>query len=123
MKIEKIQKSEKMVAHVVGDGEMITDVSSALDVVMSAKYEAETGLIAISKSSITEDFFILSTGLADEILQQFINYHAKLAIYGDFSGYTSKPLKDFIYESNNGNDVFFVGTKDEAVEKLACAKE
>ena len=31
---------------------------------------------------------------------------------------TSKPLKDFIYESNKGKDVFFVTTRDEAVEML-----
>ena len=35
----------------------------------------------------------------------------KLAIIGDFSGYTSKPLRDFIYESNNGNQVFFVSKR------------
>ncbi len=45
----------------------------------------------------------------------------KLAIIGDFSGYTSKPLKDFIYESNNGKDVFFVGSEQEAVERLTQA--
>lgn len=53
-------------------------------------------------------FFILRTQLAGEILQKFINYQAKLAIYGDYTKYTSKPLKDFIYESNKGNDFFFV---------------
>lgn len=46
----------------------------------------------------------------------------KVAIYGDFSKYTSKPLKDFIYESNNGNAVFFTETQAQAVEKLSAAK-
>ena len=46
----------------------------------------------------------------------------KLAIVGDFSGYTSKPLRDFIYESNNGSHVFFVATVEEALEKLSRAK-
>ncbi len=49
-------------------------------------------------SSICDDFFDLSTRLAGEILQKFINYHVKIAIIGDFSIYTSKSLKDFIYE-------------------------
>jgi hypothetical protein len=44
-----------------------------------------------------------------------------MAIYGDFSVYTSKPLHDFIYESNNGHDFFFVPTEEEAVNKLAEA--
>lgn len=31
---------------------------------------------------------------------------------------TSKPLKDFIYECNQGKDVFFVKDEAEAVEML-----
>ena len=65
-----------------------------------------------------EDFFILSTGVAGEILQKFVNYHVRAAIYGDYSHYTSKPLKDFIYESNQGKNFFFVATKEEAIQKL-----
>lgn len=86
---------------------------------MSVKYNAETNKIIIDKKIIAEEFFILSTGLAGEILQKFINYYVKAAIYGDYSKYTSKPLKDFIYESNNGKDVFFVSSIDEAVQKLS----
>lgn len=52
------------------------------------------------------------------MLEKFITYQAKLAIFGDYSHYTSKPLKDFIYESNKGKDVFFVATQDEALERL-----
>jgi len=62
----------------------------------------------VEKRSIADDFFILSSGLASEVLQKFVNYHTKLAIVGDYLQYTSKPLHDFIYESNNGRDVFFV---------------
>lgn len=51
-------------------------------------------------------------------MQKFINYGIRIAIYGDFSSYTSKPLKDFIYESNNGNDIFFQPDRNQAVEKL-----
>ncbi len=61
---------------------------------------------------------MLSKGLAGEILQKFINYQVKFAIYGDYSKYTSKPLKDFIYESNNGKDIFFVENEEEAMDKL-----
>ncbi len=35
------------------------------------------------------------------------------------SCYTSKPLQDFIYESNKGQDVFFVKTQDEAIKKTS----
>ena len=74
--------------------------------------------IAFAKNRIHRDFFILSTGVAGEILQKYVNYGGRIAIYGDFSSYTSKPLKDFMYESNKGANVFFVATKEEAVNRL-----
>ena len=43
----------------------------------------------------------------------------RIAVVGDFSIYTSKSLKDFIYESNKGNHVFFVQNEDEAIERLS----
>ncbi|MCI8308633.1 MAG: DUF4180 domain-containing protein [Clostridia bacterium] len=42
---------------------------------------------------------MLIKGLAGEILQKLINYQTKFVIYRDYSKYTSKPLKNFIYES------------------------
>ena len=123
MNIEKIEQNGKAVAVITGDELVIADVQSALDLIMTAKYEAETNLIAVDKNVVIEDFFILSRGLAGEVLQKFINYQAKIAIYGDYSKYTSKPLKDFIYESNKGKDIFFVSTKGEAVEYLITAGE
>lgn len=97
---------------------IITDVASALDLVMDLKHRTSCCKIALNKGAITEKFFILSSGLAGEILQKLVNYGIKLAIYGDYSKYTSKPLKDFIYESNKGEDVFFVEDKSEAIAML-----
>ena len=98
---------------------VIRDVQSAIDFIMTVKYETNCNKIALNKEAVVEDFFILSKGLAGEILQKFINYQTKFAIYGDYSKYTSKPLKDFIYESNNGKDVFFVENESEAIDKLS----
>ena len=122
MNIEKITQNGKTVAVITSEDKVMTDVQSALDLIMTAKYEVGTNMIAIDKNAVAEDFFILSRGLAGEILEKFITYKAKIAIYGDYSKYTSKPLKDFIYESNRGNDVFFVATEDEAVSYLILAK-
>lgn len=118
MAVETIINQGETLALVTGNEKIITGVQSALDLAMSIKYSADTNKIVIDKKVIAEDFFILSTGLAGEILQKFINYDVKIAIYGDYSRYTSKPLKDFIYESNQGKDVFFVSTKEEAIQKL-----
>lgn len=118
MKITKIENNGIICAVVQSGEKVITDTQSALDLLMTAKYEVGTKNIVISKELIVEDFFVLSTGLAGEILQKYINYGGRIAIYGDLSHYTSKPLKDFIYESNKGKDVFFVQTKSDAVDML-----
>lgn len=107
------------VAIIQSDKMIIKDVQSAIDFIMTTKYETNCDKIALNKEAITEDFFILSKGLAGEVLQKFINYQTKFAIYGDFSKYTSKPLKDFIYESNNGKKIFFVSNEQEAIKMFA----
>ena len=118
MQLTKIEKNGIACAVVNSNEIVITDAQAALDVLMSAIYDIGTENIIVDKKLITEDFFILSKGLAGEILQKYVNYGGHIAIYGDYSHYTSKPLKDFIYESNKGKDVFFVATQDEAVEML-----
>lgn len=123
MKLQKIERNGAAIALVKSDTPVITDAQSALDFMMTVQYETGCSRIALNKAAVTEDFFRLSTRLAGDVLQKFINYHIKLAVFGDYSGYTSKPLRDFIYESNRGNDVFFVPTEEEAVEKLAAAKQ
>ena len=118
MTIEKIVRSGVTVAAVTASEKVITDPQSALDLIMTVKYDAGTKNIVLDKGVVAEEFFILSSGLAGEILQKFVNYGVRCAIYGDYSRYTSKPLRDFIYESNKGKDVFFTATKEEAVELL-----
>ena len=118
MMVEKLTLNGKTVAIIEGKEKVLTDTQSALDLIMAAKYEAGTHLLAIDKEAIVEDFFILRCGLAGEVLQKFVNYQVKIAVFGDFSQYTSKPLRDFFYESNKGKDIFFVSTKEKAVERL-----
>ncbi len=118
MNIEYLKDNGIEIAVVSGDDVVITDTQSALDLAMTVKYETKAARFVIDKNMICEDFFVLSTGMAGEILQKFMNYQVKMAVYGDYSHYTSKPLKDFIYESNHGKDFFFVSTKEEAIQKL-----
>ena len=123
MKIEAIQTEKgPVIALVTGTEKVITDTQSALDLAMTVKYETGAERIALDKKLVCEDFFILSTGVAGEVLQKYINYHVKLAVYGDYSRYTSKPLHDFLYESNQGKDFFFVDTREEALRRLAEAE-
>jgi len=121
MNIKKSSVNGTEIAVVKSDCVCISDVQSALDFMMSVNYETGSHSIIINKELLIEDFFILSTMIAGEILQKFINYQFKLAIVGDFSGYNSKSLRDFIYESNKGNAIFFVSSLEDAIEKLARA--
>ena len=110
-------KNQK-IALVSGDEVLVTDASSALDLMASVSYETDCRAMVLPKQAVAEDFFDLCTGMAGEILQKFVNYRMKLAIVGDFSGYTSKSLRDFICESNQGRHIFFVSTEEEAIKKL-----
>lgn len=118
MEIKVIHSNNIEMAVVESEGMLITDVQSALDLMATVKYESGCSRLIISKEAVADAFFILSTGIAGEILQKFINYGVKLAIVGGYSKYTSKPLKDFMYESNSGRDIFFAASEAEAVEKL-----
>jgi hypothetical protein len=119
MNVTIICNNNNCIAVINSDEILISDVQSSLDLMATIDYEYQCNRIIINKSAICEDFFHLSTKLAGEILQKFINYNFKIAIVGDFSIYTSKSLKDFIYESNNGKDIFFVLDEKQAIEKLS----
>lgn len=118
MKTEVVNRNNIKTAVISSEELLIWDVSSALDFIMMVRYETGCTNIAVNKSAVTNDFFVLSTCLAGEILQKFINYGVRFAIYGDFSEYTSKPLKDFMFESNKGKDIFFQPDAAYAVDKL-----
>lgn len=64
MNIEIINKNNIDVAHVTADDLVITDLQSAIDLIMTVNYEYGINDIAISKNLITDKFFILSSGLA-----------------------------------------------------------
>lgn len=118
MEIKTIQMPTHAIALAESDGILISNVQDALDLLATVNYETGCDRIVLRKDAIVEDFFDLSTKIAGEVLQKFVNYHAKLAIVGDFSTYTSQSLRDFIRESNKGKHVFFAETQDDALQKL-----
>ena len=107
MEIRTVEKNGIKIAVITADEKLLVDMQSALDLMATVQYETDSNRFAVYKETVAEEFFILSTRLAGEILQKFVNYHCKLAIIGDFSKYTSKPLRDFIYESNRTGQVVF----------------
>lgn len=119
MNITTTEAGGTKIAVVSGSEAVVNDVQSALDLIMSVRYETDCDRIVIHKALLSGEFFDLKTRLAGEILQKFINYQVKAAVVGDFSGYTSRSLRDFIYECNHGKDIFFVADEEEAVRKLS----
>lgn len=118
MALSYLRQGIHTLAELTGPEPVLVDAQSALELAMTARYAAGADRLLVDKSAVAEDFFILSTGLAGEILEKFIQYRIKMAVYGDFSCYTSKPLRDFIYESNHGSDFFFVPEREEALRLL-----
>lgn len=114
MKVERL--SETIAAVRTGEP-LIHTPQDAMDLIATARYETGCEALILPKEALDEDFFRLSTGLAGEVLQKFVNYDMKVAVVGDFSRYTSKPLRDFLRESNRGSTVLFVNTEAEALEK------
>ncbi|MDR0596657.1 MAG: DUF4180 domain-containing protein [Clostridiales Family XIII bacterium] len=106
------------IAVVNSETPLVADAQSALDLIASVGHECGVHKIALNKAAVSEDFFKLSTGIAGEVVQKFVNYGYRLAIVGDFSAYTSKPLRDYIYECNNGRHLCFVANEHEAADKL-----
>jgi hypothetical protein len=119
MQISIDQKDKSKVAIVESSEIEISDVQGALDLMASLWYtHVGCDKVIIKKSNITEEFFDLRTRLAGEILQKYTNYNFKIAIVGDFDGYDSKSLKDFIYECNKGKQFFFLKDKQAALHAL-----
>lgn len=121
MKIEKTNHRGIDIATVNSEEVIIRDVQSALDFIGTVSYETGCDSVILNKSALSEDFFDLKTRLAGDVLQKFINYRMKIAIIGDFSIYKSNSLRDFIYESNKGRDLFFLSDENEAMEKIVLA--
>lgn len=119
MNITKVNTGREPVVVVTGSEVLIKDVQSALDLMATVRYETGVDRIVLSKSLVDESFFDLKTRLAGEVLQKFINYQVKAAFVGDFSVYSSKSFRDFVYECNKGKDFFFLSDEQEAVEKLS----
>ena len=118
-----VQEAQTSIAFIYSNTVLINNAQSALDFIMSIFYNDNCTRIAINKEALCDEFFVLSTGVAGEILQKVVNYKMMLAIIGDFCEYTSEPLKDFIYECNNGRHVYFVEDEDAAMVKLTNGKQ
>jgi hypothetical protein len=91
-----------------------------LNDLISTAWEHRAKMVVIPVERLGDDFFRLRTGIAGEIVQKIVQYHLRLAIVGDISRYVdeSTALRDFVRESNRGDQIWFVATREELEERL-----
>ena len=107
------------VFEVAGEGPPLAREQDAVDLIADSWGQREA-LFAIPVQRLPEEFFDLSTGLAGALLQKFVGYRRRVAILGDISAHTarSSALAGLVYESNRGNDVWFLADRSELDERL-----
>lgn len=81
----------------------IEDEADALDLV-AACGEISSGKLLIPEDCFSEDFFRLSSGVAGSILLKFTNYDIKVAAVLSPERVNQGKFRDFVTETNRGND-------------------
>ncbi|MEU7057114.1 DUF4180 domain-containing protein [Streptomyces sp. NPDC046197] len=87
--------------------------SAALDLIGDAMGR-DAELVAVPVERVCEEFFRLRSGVAGAIVQKFVNYRLRLVVMGDISRHveSSAALRDFVYESNGGHQLWFLADAD-----------
>ena len=102
---------ENGIKEIDASGVLINEPTDILDILA----ESNANTLIIRKNNLNQEFFKLGFGFAGEMLQKISNYRKRIAIIGDFSTIKSKPLKNFIFESNRNKQVVFVQNVEEAL--------
>jgi Domain of unknown function (DUF4180) len=81
--------------------------------------QADTVVMPVA--CLSNDFFVLRTRLAGEIIQKFTNYRLRLVILGEITKHVeaSTALRDFVHEANQRTQLWFVPDRTALEERLA----
>jgi hypothetical protein len=102
------------------EGPLVSTSNDTSDLIGNAWVD-NVGLIAIPVARLDPAFFELRSGMAGDLAQKLVNYHLRLAIVGDVSGYeaASDAFRDWVWESNRGAHVWFVPDEAALAARLA----
>ena len=102
------------------DGPPVGSDSDATDLVGQA-LGGHADLVAIPVGRLAPEFFTLASGLAGAVVQKFVTYRLRLAVVGDISAQLadSRALRDYVAETNRGNQVWFLDSTDALDARLA----
>jgi hypothetical protein len=105
------------------DGKKVRTDRDAVELIGEA-YEHEARWIVIPTERFEDGFFQLRTRVAGEIIGKFAAYKMRVAIVGDISRHieASSSLRAFVYESNRGDQVWFLANIEEFNMRLERAQ-
>lgn len=109
------------VLYLPADGPTISTSDDAADLVGDAWANRAT-LVAVPVERLDPEFFRLKSGFAGDLTQKLVNYRLRLAVVGDIAEHVaeSDALRDFVWESNRGEQIWFVESDEALTEKLAA---
>jgi hypothetical protein len=101
------------------EGKQLRSERDAVDLVGVA-WQHKASFIVIPVARLADDFFQLKTRIAGEMIHKLSTYKLRVAIVGDISRHLeeSSALRDFVYETNRGNQVWFVADQVELEKRL-----
>ncbi|HEX7308780.1 DUF4180 domain-containing protein [Lentzea sp.] len=104
------------------DGPPIVDEQSAVDLI-GTLWGQDVGWLVLPLARLSQDFLVLRTKVAGAVVQKFQQYGYRLVVVGDISEQVaaSTALRDFVFESNRGRQLWFVADEAELDERLAAA--
>jgi len=105
------------------DGPLIRTGQDAMDLIATTFGGGGDETIVVPVERLDPDFFRLSTGVAGEIAQKFVNYRRRLIVLGDVSDHveSSDAFRDWVREVNRGHDIRFVASPAELDDSVGEA--
>lgn len=102
------------------DGPKLDGERAATDLIGDA-FGTGARVVAIPVERLGDGFLTLSTRIAGDVIQKFVNYGFQVAFVGDIAEAVaaSDALRDFVRESNRGRHVWFVTDLEALAAKLA----
>jgi len=119
----RIDEDDFLVLYLDSAGPPISTAEHVSDLVGTA-WSENASLIAIPVERLDPEFFRLESGFAGELTQKLVNYRLQLAILGDIEKHidASGALRDYVWESNRGSQVWFLADRDALETKLAARR-
>lgn len=104
-----VEIGKSRILHFSQNGAVLRTPADANDFISDA-WSNEADVLAIPVERLGPDFLKLSTGVAGEVFQKFVNYGLGCAIVGDITQALegSGALRDFVRETNKGKSIWFV---------------